>query len=412
MLVHWIWLSTREHMSALQKYRVLQAFSDPEDAYNAEETACRQVEGLSDKAVKSLLDKDLGKAQKILRQCANKHISICTIQDALYPHRLKQIFDPPLVLYYKGYLPEMDSEVTIGTVGTRKASLYGLNTAHRLGYQIAACGGIVVSGVAKGIDAMAMKGALLAGGTVVGVLGGGVDVVYPRENRSLFEAAVQNGCLISEYPPGEPAHGWHFPIRNRIISGLSAGVLVIEAPEGSGSLITAKDALKENRDIFCVPGKVDDPGFAGSNALLHEGATLVRDGWDVMSQYEFRYPGKVHPMQSAIAPECAEEEMPKVAQKSASPKKTGVFGKKSEKITVDNKTQPPYSDIEEILPKLSETQQSIVKLLTREKLVDEIIGETGLSAATVSTELTMLQLQGVITMLPGNRVARKETQRK
>jgi DNA processing protein len=276
-----------------------------------------------------------------------------------------------------------------------------------MGSQIAACGGYVVSGGASGIDTAAMQGALAAGCNVIGVLGCGVDVIYPRNNRKLFETVVQRGCLISEYPPGEPAHGWHFPIRNRIISGLSAGVLVVEAPEGSGSLITARDALKQDRDIFCVPGKVDDPGFAGSNALLHEGATLVRDGWDVMGQYEFRYPGKVHPMHSAITPECAEEEMPKVAQKPASPRNAGVFGKKSEKITVDNKTQPPYSDIEEILPKLSENQRSIVKLLTREKLVDEIIAETGLSAATVSTELTMLQLQGIITMLPGNRVARK-----
>lgn len=407
MLVHWIWLSTREHMNALQKYRVLQAFSDPEDAYSADKAAYMQIEGLSEKTMESLLDKDLGKAQKILRQCVNKHISICTIHDALYPNRLKQIFDPPLVLYYKGYFPEMDSEVTIGAVGTRKASVYGLDSAHRLGYQIAACGGLVVSGVAAGVDAMAMKGALLAGGTVVGVLGGGVDVIYPLKNRSLYEAIVQNGCLISEYPPGEPAYGWHFPIRNRIISGLSAGVLVVEAPEGSGSMITARKALEQNREIFCVPGKVDDPGFAGSNALLHEGATLVRDGWDVMSQYEFQYPGKVHPMNSVIAPENTEMEMPKVAQKSVSPKKFGSFGKKNEKITVDKLTSQPYSDIEEILPKLSENQRSIVKLLTREKLVDEIIAETGLSAATVSTELTMLQLQGIITMLPGNRVARK-----
>ena len=183
MLIHWIWFATRTGMGDKMKCALLSHFEDPEEIYFAPELEFERFEDLSPSAVESIMDKDLTPCEDILEQCQQKGIHILTYQDAAYPARLKNIPDPPMVLYYKGTLPHFDELPVIGVVGTRKASVYGMTSAKRLGYQIAACGGTVVSGMATGIDAVAMKGALTAGGTVVGVLGCGADVVYPVSNR-------------------------------------------------------------------------------------------------------------------------------------------------------------------------------------------------------------------------------------
>ncbi len=410
MLVHWIWLSTRPNMNDRQKKLVLDAFGDPEDVFCGGKEALLQIEGLHPEAISALMDKELTEAQTVLRQCVDKGISICTYHDREYPKRLKHIIDPPLVLYHKGQIPDMDAAPVIAVVGTRKASAYGMNVSRRMGYQIAACGGTLVSGVAEGNDGMAMQGALLAGGTVVGVLGCGVDVVYPKCNRRLFEDMERSGCLISEFPPETPPYRWNFPKRNRLISGLSNGVAVIEAPEGSGSLITARQALEQGRDVFCVPGNVDMPTFAGSNALMREGAIPVRDGWDVVSEYEAMYPGAVHPMtEQADTAICADDNkiVPKVAEIPHSPSKKHSIDKKKEKTPIDNRVKPPYSDLKDILLKLPDNERQIVELLTSERLVDDLIAETGLPAAKVGAALTMLEIKGIIRRLPGKRISLK-----
>lgn len=407
MLIHWLWLSTRPSLNERQKKLVLDAFGDPEDAFCGEEFAYARVEGLTKENISSLMDKNLTEADKIQRQCVDKQIKICTYQDSSYPSRLRHIIDPPLVLYYTGNLPDMESVPVIATVGTRRASLYGLNVAQRMGYQIASCGAGIVSGIAEGIDAAAMQGALMAGCPVVGVLGSGVDIVYPKINKHLFADTVRNGCLISEYPPGTPPYRWNFPRRNRIISGLSNGIVVIEAPQISGSLITARQALEQGRDVFCVPGNVDMPSFVGSNALLREGATPVRDGWDVVEEYLSLYPGKLHPMGVDDLPQQIEKIPEKVAQKPRVPQKPRRSDKKNEKITVDKGQTQPYSDIQDILPKLTEVQRTIVELLTTEQLVDDVIAKSGQSAAKITAELTVLEIKGIIKRLPGKRICLK-----
>ncbi len=410
MLIHWIWLATRPSMTDRQKKLVLDAFSDAEDVYCAKQEDYWRLEGLTQDEVGSLMDKNLTFAEEILRQCIDKQIKICLFSDETYPQRLKHIVDPPLVLYYKGNLPAMDHLPVIAAVGTRGASAYGLQVARRMGYQIAACGGAVVSGVAKGIDAMAMQGALLAGGTVVGVLGCGVDVVYPAANRELFADIIRNGCLISEFPPEMPPHKWHFPRRNRILSGLSNGVVVIEAPQGSGALITARQALEQGRDVFSVPGNVDMSSFEGSNALLREGAIPARNGWDVIGEYEMLYPQIIHKMDAEPAEGCygVQEKMPlKLAQNTVSPGKKQKSDKKKEKKPIDKEVKQPYSDVKGILPSLPDTQRQIVELLTEERLVDEIIEQTGLPAAKVSAALTVLEIKGIIRRLPGKRIVLK-----
>ena len=410
MLIHWIWLATRPNMNDRQKKLVLDAFGDPEDAFCEGEAAYLQVEGLHKEALDALADKNLTESHKILRKCVDKDISVCTYHDKMYPSKLKHIVDPPLVLYYKGQIPEMENAPVIAAVGTRRASAYGMNVSRRMGYQIVACGGILVSGVAVGIDGMAMQGALLAGGRVVGVLGCGVDVVYPKSNSRLFADLERNGCLISEFPPETAPYRWNFPKRNRIISGLSNGVVVIEAPEGSGSLITAKQALEQGRDIFCVPGNVDMPTFAGSNALMRDGAIPVRDGWDVVSEYASIYPDAIHPMETAtIIQNISDDEeiVPKVAEKPRYPEKKRTIDKKKDKTPIDNGSKQPYSDVKDKLSKLPDTERQIAELLTCERLVDDLIAETGLPAAKVGAALTMLEIKGIIKRLPGKRISLK-----
>ena len=419
MLLHWIWLAHRPGVSDRMKVRLLQHFRDPEDIYFADGESYCHIEGMTAEADQSLQDKDLSFAESVLEACRREGLHLLTFQDAAYPSKLKNIADPPVLLYYKGQLPDFDALPVIGVVGTRKASAYGMQTAKRMGYQIARCGGIVVSGMAYGIDGMAMSGALTAGQMTVGVLGCGADIVYPLSNRALFRDVEQYGCILSEFAPGTQPAKWTFPKRNRIISGLSSGVLVVEAPEGSGALITANHALEQGRDVFVVPGNIDQPGFVGSHRLLRDGATLVSSGWDILSEYEALYPDKIHRDHSpshqtvyhdelAKTVQAAEKPLPKVAQKGSIPGKQKPLKKILEKKTIDNSPSDAYSDVNTAMPKLSEQEQSIVDALrSGERLVDDVIAETGLTTGKLLALLTMLELKGVIRRLPGKRISLK-----
>ena len=417
MLIHWIWLSHRPGFGPRTKAKLLEHFRDPEAVYYADGEALGQLE-LSAEARAALLDKNLESSGKILEECEKKRLNILTIQDAAYPSRLKNIPDPPLVLYYKGQLPDFDSEPVIGVVGTRKASAYGLTVAKRMGYQIGKCGGLVVSGMAYGIDGLAMSGALTAGAKTVGVLGCGADIVYPQSNRSLFRDVERYGCILSEFAPGQPAAKWTFPMRNRIISGLSCGVLVVEAPEKSGALITARLALEQGRDVFAVPGNIDMPTCAGSNELLRDGAIMVSSGWDVLSEYESLFPDKIHredapSRQRAYPQELARQEgettPPRVAQTPRIPEETNHLKKNLEKKSIDKEPVQAYSDVNVNLSRLSGDEKTIVSCLQNgQRLVDDVIAETGMTTGKLLAVLTMLELKGVIRRLPGKQICLKQ----
>lgn len=417
MLIHWIWLAHRPGVRDRMKIRLLQHFRDPEEVFFADSGAFDHIEGITEEAKASLLEKELVTAEQILTDCGREKLHILTYQDAAYPVRLKNIDDPPLVLYYKGQLPEFDALPVIGVVGTRKASSYGLQTAKRMGYQIGKCGGIVVSGMAYGIDGMAMAGALSAGQMAVGVLGCGADIVYPLSNRTLFRDVESYGCILSEFPPGTPPVKWNFPKRNRIISGLSCGVLVVEAPEKSGALITARLAADQGRDVFAVPGNIDIPTFEGSNRLLRDGAIMVSSGWDVVGEYEGLYPDKIHradmsARQTAYPDELLrQEERPslKVAQKTDVPEKKKPLKKELEKKAIDKAASSPYSDVNTVLAGLSPEGKQIVSCLKEgARLVDDVIAETGLTTGKLLGQLTLLELKGIIKRLPGKRIELKQ----
>lgn len=415
MQLYWIWLATRNGLSDHGRMMLLEHFADAEEIYYADAGSYAQVGNLSAEAISSLQDKSLSVAERILSDCRKENIHILTWQDALYPKRLKHIADPPVVLYYRGTIPQIDALPCIAVVGTRDASAYGMSTAKRMGYQISACGGITISGVAAGIDAMAMRGALSAGAPVIGVLGCGADVIYPASNRALYADTQRQGCLLTEFPPGTPPIGWNFPRRNRIISGLSCGVLVIEAPEKSGALITARRAADQGRDVFVVPGNIDVPTCKGSNALLRDGAIAVSSGWDVISEYLAQFPGKItqHTTEAhqTVYPdemEAAQTSPLQVAQKAKIPEKKERKTAISKKKEIDNPESSPYIDAGKPLPPLSADEEKLLSFVGAEPaLVDEVISAAALPAGQVLALLTMLEVKGVISRLPGKRVQRK-----
>lgn len=394
-LRYWLWLSTRGLQPALA-FRVLEHFGAPERAYFADPAEYDLIPGLSDGAKERLRRQSLEEAERILGDCDRLGLRILTLGDADYPERLKNIYDPPLVLYIRGRLPHFDEEAAVALVGARRPSAYGRRMAGKLGRELAAGGGLVVSGIAQGLDTEALQGALKGGGRAVSVLGNGIDVPYPWQSRFLYEDVAAAGALISEYPPGTEPAGWHFPIRNRIISGLSLGVVAVECALRSGTMITVGQALDQDRDVFAVPGNADAPMSEGPNRLIQQGAKLVTCGWDVLREYAGRFPDKLRSPAPAPLPEGAEEAAGPGAPAGPEAPRSPSSGEK----TVDKPLRRAYSDVSG----LTEDQRAVLSALEGAALTsDELVERTGLPARRVLSALTLLQIQGYLTELPGKR---------
>lgn len=405
MLLHWIWFNQIHGLTDRTKLALLEYFHDPEDIYCAE--AFQSIADLKEEGLAGLLNKDLSEAETLLEQCVKTGVHLCTWKDSNYPAPLRGIPDPPVLLYYRGLLPDLQRQSAIGVVGTRKASVYGLSSAKHIAGQLARCGSLVVTGMAHGIDTMAAVGALDNGGRVIGVLGCGADRIYPTANRQLYARVLDTGgCLFSEYPPGTPPNNWHFPRRNRIISGLSQGVLVVEAPEKSGALITARYALEQGRDVFAVPGNLGVPGCAGSNGLLRDGAALITCGWDILLEYADRYPETIHP-DSTLEPVDTELSHDlRLAQPAVSIEKTSVRPAENPKKSIDNSAVSPYSGVD--TQSLSPEEKALFALLTPQgQLIDDVIAAAQLPSGVALAALTMLEIKGITRSLPGRYVALK-----
>ena len=286
-LRYWVWLSCVTGVRPLIKYRLAQTMGGPERIFFAKREELLAAEPLLQTAeADKLADKSMERADKALRACEERGIGVLTVQDAAYPERLRHIPDPPAVLYVWGKLPPVDEAVLLAVVGTRKATPYGIKMAGKLGRELAQGGAVVVSGLAEGCDSAAMEAALRAGGVTVGVLGTAIDQIYPAKNRPLFEETRARGALVSEYPPGARTFPSDFKTRNRIITGLSLGVVVVEAPLRSGTRSTADHALEQGRDVFAVPGAVDAASSAGCNELIAQGAAPAVSGEAVLLERE------------------------------------------------------------------------------------------------------------------------------
>lgn len=395
MLLYWVWFSLLK-LSSRQKNMLLEQYSDPEELYNTQDT----------QALHELLgDRDLTAARRVLADCREKGIGAVGFSDAEYPARLRNIPDPPFVLYYLGQLPDWKKAPAVGVVGTRKASGYGMQLASRFGCQIAGCGGLVVSGVASGVDTAAMLGAICVGAPTVGVLGCGVDIVYPKVNRPVYEKILEDGCLLSEYVPGTAPASWNFPARNRIISGISDGVLVVEAPAKSGALITARDAMEQGRDVFAVPGNLGVASCEGSNALLQEGAMAALSGWDVVKLYESKYENRVKKWQPS--PEQLQQ-LDRQAQMLTGqiPQQSQPGQKVIDKKDVDKEEKSSYSVLDNIKDTLDPEERAVVAALTTTPQdMDVVLSKLELPAGKVLTILTRLSLRGIVKYHPGKRVS-------
>lgn len=382
---YWLWLSAAA-VSPKAKAVLIDKYSDAEKAFYAPAGEFETLTGVSKKEAETLEKRDISCADRILAACARQGIRAVTMQDADYPQRLKNIFAPPVVIYLKGRLHSLDDEAAIAVIGTRKASAYGLKMGRKLAYEIVRGGGVVVSLLTSGVDAAAARGALLAGGRCVGVLG----TPHECEAGTLAAEVAARGALISEYPPGTKPEKHFFRDRNRIAAGLSVGVTVVEAPERSGARLFAETAMEQGREIFAVPGNADAPNSVGTIAMIKDGAKPVVCGWDVLSEFESRFGGKLHELPECELPE--EEE----AQNADVPAKK----------SVDKPKDSDYIDLKKQLEGLNEDQLKIIAVIGKSAShIDDIIASTGLSTARVLSQLTVLEIKGYVRRDPGRRVA-------
>jgi len=289
-----VWLSLLTVPGSKSVCRLIEAFdNDTKKIYEATEKEYLAIKGVTPALAKSLADKDIKKALNILHFCQKHHVNLLPFDHPSYPKRLRRLPDFPILLYYRGILPDIDNEVAIATVGTRKITEYGQQNGYVISRDLARSGVIVVSSMASGIDSVCHRGALDALGHTIAVLGCGIDVVYPKQNAVLMEEIASKGTVITEYAPGTPPTGYNFPKRNRIISGLSLGTLVVEADVKSGAMITANYAKEQGRDIFAMPGNVGEMNSLGTNHLIKQGARMVTGALDILKEYELLFPQKI-----------------------------------------------------------------------------------------------------------------------
>jgi len=349
---------------------LIDAFGSPENVFKASTDTLKVIPGIGKKtALKIKKFNDWQRVDKEYELADKSNVSLITANSPLFPKNLLNIYDFPPLLYVKGTLRKND--INIAVVGSRMASTYGKFSTERFCRELALQGITIVSGMARGIDSAAHRGALTGKGKTIAVLGCGIDVVYPPENRKLFEEISENGAVITEFPFTTLPDGPNFPARNRIISGISLGVVVVEAGEKSGSLITARLALEQGREVFAVPGSIDSPGSRGTHKLIREGAKLIENIHDIL-----------------------EEILPQVDKAGTSGQGPGVRNQSS-KLKAESKKGGSSSN-------LNDAQSAVLKLISKKPMgVDTIISGTGFKASDVLNTLLTLELKGYIEQLPG-----------
>jgi len=398
-LKHWIWLSGIKKIGAVTALRLINHFGSPEKVFSAVESDYLAVEGINFNNVGLLLDKKLDNANLILTDCAEIGCHVLTIHDKEYPQRLKNIYDAPILLYIRGKLPSIDEEPVIGVVGTRDCTPYGWGVAKTIGHNLSKRGVIISTGLAKGIDSAAAQGALMSGGSVIGVIGTGLGTVYPPENKKLFDDVAHRGAIISEYPPKATISKQNFPMRNRLIAGISLGVTVIEAPKRSGALITALQALEQGRDVFVVPGNVNLASCEGSNALLRDGAIPVLSADDIVNEYIELYPDKITRTDKEIKPFSGENN---TANDSVMPRSKSQRAVTINKKEIDKKLELEYIDVDRVIEKLCGDEKKVAEVIgSGKEHIDDIIKNSGLSAQSVLTALTLLEIKGYVQQASG-----------
>lgn len=354
------WLRfSRLELSPVQAKILLDRFGSPEAILDATESELQALGTITKNTVAKILARPARDVDDDLRLIEKLSVTLVPITSDSYPVNLRHIYDPPVLLYVRGSLCESD-KMSIAIVGSRRAGTYGLSIAEKIAKDLATAGLTIISGGARGVDTAAHKGALEADGRTVAFLGCGVDICYPPENKKLFELITDAGALVSEFPFGSAPEAWRFPPRNRLISGMSLGVLVCQSPVASGALITAGYAAEQGKDVYAVPGNVDDDRNGGCHALIKDGAKCVESADDILAE---------------LGLQSEENRSPQMALPI-------------ESLTNDN-------------------ERKIAELLSLEPIqVDDIIEKTGLPAPLVAGTLTILEMKNIARRVPGNAYVR------
>lgn len=274
---YWIWLSLIKGLGSIGKQRLLQSYKTPKEIYNLPKEELRKMKGIGENIINSITSKqNKEKLKRHMEYMMKEEIDIITIQDKEYPKALKEIYDYPPIIYIKGDKEALNIQTNIAIIGCREYSKYGKECAIYFSYHLSKEKVTIISGLAKGIDSFSHKGAIQAQGRTVAVLGNGLDRIYPSENKYLVKEIIEkSGAIISEYPLGTEPERMNFPARNRIISGISKGIIVIEAKKKSGTMLTVDFALEQGKDIYAVPGNINSLNSTGTNELIKQGAKLI-----------------------------------------------------------------------------------------------------------------------------------------
>ena len=391
---YWIWLQNALGAGA-RTDEILAYFGTPEEMYKAGEYEWRLSGLLTQKKIELLKKSTVEKTNEIINECHQKGYKIITPDDNLFPGRLKNLSDMPLVLYGIGDCSVLNDAVSIGMVGTRNASVYGIETAQKLSFLLALSGATIVSGGALGVDSEAHAGAMLAKGRTLAFLGCGLSVNYLMENAPLRRAITRYGAVVSEYSPLTPASRTTFPTRNRLISGVSLGIVVVEAGVKSGSLITANFALDQGKDVFAVPGDIVRSSFDGTNYLIKNGAKPVFTAEDILSEYEYRY-GDLLDMSNAKTTIAS---VPYVDYRKKKPKPQSVEVKEE---NIQQETKP--IERKELPEDISDEAKIVYSVLNENGVhIDDIVRETNLRMNIVLSSLTELELSGLAQLVSGKK---------
>jgi DNA processing protein len=393
---YWIWLQGAVGYGSSKLALLLKSLSSIEKVFDATYDDYKYIPNLTKREIDGLCNKSLESSKKIIESCLASGYKIITFQDEAYPAQLKNIYAPPCVLYVWGDLERYSDSLLIAVVGTRQITEYGFEVATKLAMGLARSGAVVVSGLALGVDGTAHKGSLKANGKTIAVIGCGLDYAYPTTHTELKRLISKNGAVISEYPLGTRPDKFTFPMRNRIIAGLSHGTVVVEAGKKSGALITAAYAAESDRDVFAVPGSIFNPMSEGTNRLIRDGAKPVCSSLDILEEYLHMFPHNIN----------FNEDNNENVEIQSDLSEFNRFNAK--KVMVKSKQQEEQQFIHLKTPVgLSDTQAQLYEIIGNSPVhVDELSIKANLELRIVLTALTALEIQGLVRSYPGRRYTR------
>ena len=440
-ILYYIWLSSIFYPGSKAPKVLLEHFGNIKNIYNARKDDYKSLD-LSGTDISVLSNKSLDNAKRYYEYCAGNNIGILCYEDSYYPERLKITDNPPPMLYYKGRLFMLDDYPCITMVGTRSCSERGFSFAYETAYDAASKGAVVINGLALGIDGACIAGALDANGYAVGILGCGIDRIYPYGNKEIFDRLSCSGLILTEFAPFTKPEGGNFPVRNRVMSALSLATAVFEAGEGSGARLTARHATEQGRRIFAVPAKPYDKSYSVALELIKDGATVFTEADDILTEYSMSFPHRINlANKNSVPKDKLNNLVEKYFKKDVNPdepvnrrfskKTTPIKGGETENVPVhqseklptntvinsrdtsftENTAQPEgVAKVEASLSLLTENEKKIYSVIcSEESLTPDEIASRGFKIDDVLSTLTLLEIYGLVTAVPGGKYQNKKS---